>query len=495
MIQPASALPDITQPLSIVATGQQIVLDGASAGDGVVGLSFVADGARVEGLTVQGFGGHGIFSAAADTVLSSVTSKDNCGWGVWAEGNLRIDDASGMPSEVSNNGATDACEAGGVYVGRAPAGSPGSTKVRLKGVTLTANDGPGLFSLGDVVIEGSRISDNAGEGIAAYPQAGSGVSSSADYVRFDPGETEVSGNGSHGIYVDTGKVEAVYGARLMIRDNAGWGIWAAIGEVVLGEEFLGSMTPDPHELMRNGGGGTCQSWSPGDAGPQRAAEPCRGGAILAVSNSASRHVFVENALLADNAGPGVLTTMRIRLGGAVIVRDNRGQGLVSVGLTGFALPSIGVDVREPGLSVTGNSGDGIESSSGSVQVAALIGFDVSDNDGYGVRAEADVTMEASSGTTPTRVISGNGGGVTCERWSIDETDETSTVTSVACDGGGLTSEVNVDAHDLVSRDNIGPGVYAAGDSALTDCTVCNNTGTDIDAGGGSTLTRVSTTCP
>jgi hypothetical protein len=69
------------------------------------------------------------------------------------------------------------------------------------------------------------------------------------------------------------------------------------------------------------------------------------------------------------------------------------------------------------------------------------------------------------------------------------------VATVACDGGGLHSGGAIRAHDLAVRDNIGPGVYATTDLELVDSTVCDNTGTGIGAGGGTMLTRVTTTCP
>jgi hypothetical protein len=188
--------------------------------------------------------------------------------------------------------------------------------------------------------------------------------------------------------------------------------------------------------------------------------------------------------------------MRIIVGADVVVRGNRGQGFATAAVVGFTLPEIGVDVREPGLSVTGSTADGLDLVAGDLWVDPLVGLTVSGNDGHGVRVEGSVSMPMTVATPmPTRVVAGNGAGATCERWTIDDADESGIVTSVPCDGGGLRSESDIDAHYLTVQSNTGPGVYAAGDLSLTDSTICNNTGAGIDAGGTTTLTRVSTSCP
>src|SRR6185437_9131707 len=68
VIQPSSALPDVTETTIIDATTQVgfagaplIQLDGSSAGSGADGLSVSDTAATIEGLAIDGFSGRGMF--------------------------------------------------------------------------------------------------------------------------------------------------------------------------------------------------------------------------------------------------------------------------------------------------------------------------------------------------------------------------------------------------------------------------------------------------
>jgi len=66
LLQPLSALPEISDPVTIIGTG--VVLDGSLAGTDANGLSISAGGSTVTGLTIQNFAGHGIQLAGSAVI-------------------------------------------------------------------------------------------------------------------------------------------------------------------------------------------------------------------------------------------------------------------------------------------------------------------------------------------------------------------------------------------------------------------------------------------
>jgi CSLREA domain-containing protein len=93
-IQPESALPDITNPVTIDGTTQHdydgspvIELDGSLSGDGSSGLSIVAGNSTVRGLLIDRFSGNGInISNSPDNVIEANVISGNSGSGISIDG-------------------------------------------------------------------------------------------------------------------------------------------------------------------------------------------------------------------------------------------------------------------------------------------------------------------------------------------------------------------------------------------------------------------------
>ena len=90
-IQPGSALPTITGPVTIDGTTQPgyagtpiIVLDGSSAGDDVDGLVLETDDSTIRGLVIHGFDGNGIViqEGARNTIAGNYIGTDVTGTAV-----------------------------------------------------------------------------------------------------------------------------------------------------------------------------------------------------------------------------------------------------------------------------------------------------------------------------------------------------------------------------------------------------------------------------
>jgi CSLREA domain-containing protein len=93
-LQPLSALPEITDPVTIIGTG--VILDGSLAGEGANGLAISGGGSTVTGPTIQNFDGHGILlSESGGNTIQRNTITQNGGAGVYV--------ASGSGNSILEN--------------------------------------------------------------------------------------------------------------------------------------------------------------------------------------------------------------------------------------------------------------------------------------------------------------------------------------------------------------------------------------------------------
>jgi hypothetical protein len=127
-ILPASALPALTQPVTLDAAIQPgysthpvIVLDGANAGAGVTGLTLAGGNSTVLGLDIGGFSGDGIdlTTAGADTIQADYIGTNAAGTAALANGGNGIDIVVASGNTIGGLTATPGTGAGNVISGNA----------------------------------------------------------------------------------------------------------------------------------------------------------------------------------------------------------------------------------------------------------------------------------------------------------------------------------------------------------------------------------------
>jgi hypothetical protein len=161
-IQPLSALPTITDTVVLDATSQPgftvtpiIVLDGASAGSGVVGLTITAGNSTVKGLDINQFSGDGIdlTTNGGDTIQSDYIGTD-------VTGNVAL--ANG------GNGITINNVGGNTIGGAATAARNIISGNTANGVEISGSSATGNIVEGDYIgtdVTGSVALGNGGDGV------------------------------------------------------------------------------------------------------------------------------------------------------------------------------------------------------------------------------------------------------------------------------------------------------------------------------------------
>jgi uncharacterized repeat protein (TIGR01451 family) len=197
-IMPASALPTITDPVTIDAKTQPgfvgtpiVVIDGANAGANVDGLTITAGNTTVSGLVIDDFGGSGIVltGSGGDVIAGNYIGTDATGTVARPNG---VDGVS-IIGPVSNN-----------TVGGTTAGTRNVISGNLReGVAIFGASGPGPSG---TLVEGNYIGTDA-NGTAALGNGGSGVAISAAATNNTVGGTTaaarniISGNLLEGVAV------------------------------------------------------------------------------------------------------------------------------------------------------------------------------------------------------------------------------------------------------------------------------------------------------
>ncbi len=203
VITPASALPSISEAVSLDATTQpgagRVELNGIGAGTGTNGLTFNVGDCTVKGLTVKGFDGNGIRATASnDITLHNVEIRDNKSDGI------RADQVFISRAVVSNNGVSNlGC---GIRV---------AGMLWAADIVVQENKGHGIYTESGGYLKNIQVLRNAYTGIV-MPGAG------GDSVEIRGESNQVIGNGQAGIDV-AGFLDA---ANIEVRDNQSDGIRA-----------------------------------------------------------------------------------------------------------------------------------------------------------------------------------------------------------------------------------------------------------------------------
>jgi CSLREA domain-containing protein len=496
LISPESPLPAITQNVIIEGAGDGVIVDGSGVASGA-GLTVQGAPVTVEGLTIRAFPSHGIeVSGKVPLELDHVALTDNCGFGVSTSGTVTVTGSESAPSELLRNGAGDGCTGGGI-VAAPPDDSAFS--VRVSDATISDNDGPGILASSQVVLDQVSISGNAGDGVSAQTLDG-GI------LRFHVSgglrPVTITGNRGYGIFAGSGGV-STGDVPWTITNNGRWGIFIDLGNLHLGTFGVSARATTPHIVSNNGTGNGCRFFAL-DAGPTVSASPapCGGGGIAIVNELSddAEETLIDLAEIHDNAGPGVAVTDSF-VGRRLDVQNNAGPGLAA--LVGPDFPS-GLALRidlGPNL-IANTSGDGVFVEAGGLNIKA--DATITQNAGLGVHVvEGAVELAAiGQGSNSSRTITSNGQiGQMCKVAALTTDENDITVSSVACEAGGVRSEEGaVDGTNLTVTGHAGPGIESragatgTGNVRLDGGQLCGNT-PDLVLDGTQSLTGVDTVCP
>ena len=327
-IQPASALPTITQPVFIDGEGQPgasadtvlIELDGTNAGSGVDGLILTGNGSYVRGLAVNSFGGNGV-------VLQGRSG------GQVLVGNRIGTDTGGATDE--GNGAA------GVYIYGVP-------DVVLRDNVISGNDFYGVHISGSgaqrAVIYGNTIGLNAA-GTSGLGNTSAGVYiDGASYAALR--DNVISGNDSHGVSLSgSGGTNAdILANKIGVNStatsglaNAGSGVHISAGRnVAIYKNFIGSNSSHGVGLT---GSSTCDTYIVENyiGANESGAALGKGGSGVHIANS-SYNNFVEVNTIANNTGDGVTVTATGTFGNTIWENSIYSNGGLGIDLSDDGVP-------------------------------------------------------------------------------------------------------------------------------------------------------------
>ncbi|MEO7299447.1 MAG: hypothetical protein ABI042_12830 [Verrucomicrobiota bacterium] len=224
VITPLSALPIVTGPVTIDATGQAgfsgqpvVALDGISAGAAVQGLDLSSSNCTVRGLAIGRFsangiyltgGGHAIQGNFLGIGISGIASFGNTESGIMiyqASNNLIGGTSAGTRNVISANQGSgisliDPPSTGNQILGNYIGTDPGGTLKRAN-----VQDGITFFQAGQNIVGGfntaSRnvISGNAMDGIYLYGASSEGNQILGNFIGTDWQGSSILGNGENGV--------------------------------------------------------------------------------------------------------------------------------------------------------------------------------------------------------------------------------------------------------------------------------------------------------
>ena len=382
-IQPTSQLPTITEGVTIDGTtqgcagsGPCIELDGTSAGFAVDGLVITGSSSTIRGLVINRFDGDGVevtgAGATGNTVAGNYIGTDAAGTAALGNGHQGVLILAG----ASNN------MIGGTVAGARNVISGNNVGVRISDIAGSGTQGnqvEGNYIGTDVT--GAAALGNSSNGV----QIGIGGSNNMIGGTAAGAGNVISGNGIHGVLIDTSDNNTVAGNFIGTDANG----TAALGNSHQGVLILGSGSASSNTI-----GGTA-------AGARNVISGNNVG--VRISSPGTQGNQVEgNYIGTDVTGTAAL--------------GNSTQGVVILG--GASNNTIGGTAAGAGNVISGNEAEGVlirlSGTSGNQVQGNLIGTDANGtaalgNTLHGVLLEADATSNMIGGTAAGagNVISGN----------------------------------------------------------------------------------------
>ena len=502
------------------------------------------------GLTAVGESGVDETSFGATTSLDidgSINASNNAGWGVQAKHAIDIGREVNAnffpkPSTISNNGFAEEVVVYDVISRNPPFEVITRGEMESKGkhqgglisgfgsvlvahLHSTGNNGPGVFAAQNVQLASqvlpTKINDNRGPGVIAV-NGGVGiidVSGPTDIGAvhevlrnggngLEAGSRFNDGDGNDG-FLDgdpfTSDSSLVIEDAINISGNAGWGIHSAEGVHVGGIEGISSVSSRRTIISQNGIGNEVIAFDGGavSANPkfitnQRSTEDNDGvfyGGVFSNTNG----IFLANAHVIENKGPGVLAHNNVTLKSTthpIIVRGNRGPGVQAV-TNMITIASVGHTLIHE---VSSNQGDGLVSGFDTdVTIHSLpagVSVDgpirIEDNTGRGIHSQGAVGL-GLVGENPLSTISrisNNGTGGSVFELSGNPSDDNPRFRDVSDPAKHGIEATAFIAGNVHVTENNGDGVHVAGQVNVNTGRICGNHGENIVAGGDITLTNV-----
>jgi hypothetical protein len=384
-ISPASALPTITDPVVIDATGQPgfggvplIRLDGASAGPGVTGLLITAGSSTVRGLEITGWSNRGI-------ELSGAGSNHVAGNYIGTDGNTAL--PNGAAGLIVDAASVNNTIGGTVAVDRNLVSGGASRGITISGSGTNGN-----------VIEGNFIGTNAA-GTSAIPNQLDGVlvvngATGNTTGGTAPGSVNlISGNNAAGVDITAATQNTIAG-NLIGTDASGTRAVANQKGVGLGGGAPGNFVGGTIPAARNVISGNTDR-----------------GVVIGASGS-DGNVVEGNLIGLDSAGTGPLAN---GFGGVLVFNNATGNVIGGPAPGAGNVIAYNADMSEPGATLKGGVGvivDGGTATGNSVLAnsifanASRIGIDLA-RGGNGNQPPPTVTSITTgrkstriSGTTP-----------------------------------------------------------------------------------------------
>ena len=256
-ISPASALPTITDPVTIDGRTQPgasppaISLIGTSAGAGVNGLVLAANSCAIYGLVVRNFANHGIVvNSSNNTVARNHVGTDSAGtadrgntvYGIAITGSNNL--IGGPAAAYADRNVISGNDGGGLFItgGTGNLVQSNFIGVDRQGTAKLANGGSGVFlsSASGNTFKTNIISGNTVDGVRIIG-GGSNTFNENNFIGLNNGATAALGNGNHGVYIENSSANTI-GNTNLISGNAFAGVYlngaSATGNSVWGN-FIG----------------------------------------------------------------------------------------------------------------------------------------------------------------------------------------------------------------------------------------------------------------
>jgi hypothetical protein len=514
VIKVLSALPNVQEALTIDATSQgnlgasprgtagQVELDGTSAGAGSDGLRFLGGTNVVGGLIIRSFGGNGLWQSSNGLMHAErIHILRNQGMGILSRGaEVHVNQkapglmfgSAGDFSLIQSNGVNLA--GGGIWC---------DSKLLAETLLVSHNQGPGLFAVQDIELRKIQVLENAGPGIQSFMGKITFLAIAEgdedNYVLNNEGPGIVAGFNT--ILDALGHQPTGFGkgieiwTSVQVQDNAGWGIFADGGEILLNKDPRYVFTPMIKRMSDITGNGVkgkpCRVVS-FDAQGNRVLvtmQPLMAGGIGAKTSGIEAH-WVNSST--NWSGPGLVAYRDIHLVGAM-ANDNQGPGIQSLidsviideftGVTNQVNNNAGSGV------VAGVYGDvlattGIPSSQTDISIRWHI--EIRDNGGWGLYAgKGSISLNYLDGvyspvSTNYSRITGNGNPGKANYY-INQNGILKLLTDTGS-GGMMAIEGSISARRIdVSQNTTGPGLIASSYIELGDFKINQNGGPGIQS--------------
>jgi len=284
------------------------------ANDGVLDGLVFAKGGSIRHVKLSGFNRAAIYSWGGYWIdIQDVKIVVyNCGRGIELEGPATIGSIDHeLPFvKISHYNENTGCTEVGAGILSTFPEDKGWYSVDVENTRIAGQAGPGILATGRVRLAGVRITNNAGPGVEIASSEGDlamiriDVAPGGSFV----GKSVISGNSGAGLFVDTGTIN-VWGS-IEVTGNHSRGLHSVAGDVRLGDPSAQSSL-FPRTVSNNGGGYLCARHDMYDGGPpERIEEPCEGGGLLAEDGQ----VDAWSTEIIGNDGDGVRASARARLG-------------------------------------------------------------------------------------------------------------------------------------------------------------------------------------